>query len=270
MTLRLQTNDFPNYDIVFFDLDGTFHIGGVPFPGLPELLSRVAQRSGTKFIAVTNNTSVVPDVHFQKLVRMGLDAEAFELCSPLNVIKSSLGVLLPKKIYAVCSASVAEYLTQAGYSLSSDRADAVLVTFDMELHYSKLVKASRLLQSGVPLHSTHIDVRCPTTDGYIPDCGAITTMLEVSSGVKCVGNFGKPSNAMACHLLQGYCQHRERALMIGDRLYTDIPLGVEMGIDTALVLTGEATAEDLKSPNAPTPSMVFRSFEDMLLSAHCR
>jgi HAD superfamily hydrolase (TIGR01450 family) len=140
---------------------------------------------------------------------------------------------------------------------------AVLVAFDIELTFDKLARASELLHAGAALFATHVDVRCPTSFGYVPDCGSMTKMLEQTTGVRCSGDFGKPSLAMADYLRSRFCANGERAIMIGDRIYTDIPLGHRIGIDTALVLTGEASGDDVAGSDFQ-PTIIVDSFESLL------
>ncbi|MCI1696190.1 HAD hydrolase-like protein [Aneurinibacillus aneurinilyticus] len=55
-------------------------------------------------------------------------------------------------------------------------------------------------------------------------------------------------------------------LMIGDRLETDILLGLNSGIKTALVLTG-VTSRDALENHPISPNYVFSTMGDLLLSA---
>jgi ribonucleotide monophosphatase NagD (HAD superfamily) len=51
---------------------------------------------------------------------------------------------------------------------------------------------------------------------------------------------------------------KEQTVLLGDRLYTDIKSGVNAGVDTVLVLSGEATLEDLEASDVK-PTYVFEN-----------
>jgi Predicted sugar phosphatases of the HAD superfamily len=250
----------PAYDVVFFDLDGTLHLSGEPFPCLPEFINATAERYGTTFVAVTNNTSMPPDQYRQKLLKMGLRPEAFELCSPLNVLAAASADDMPRNVFPLATQDVADFLVEHGYETSSPYPAAVLATFDVEVDYAKLSAACQHLTNGAQLYSTHVDIRCPTASGFIPDCGALTHLLESVTSTETVRDFGKPSEQMAAYLRRKHLSAGERAVIVGDRLYTDVALGHAMKIDSVLVLSGEARADDPGLQSDSRPTFVHESF----------
>ena len=52
-------------------------------------------------------------------------------------------------------------------------------------------------------------------------------------------------------------------MVIGDRLYTDIACGVNAGVDTVLVLSGETKAEDVAASDVK-PAFVLRDVKELL------
>ena len=48
----------------------------------------------------------------------------------------------------------------------------------------------------------------------------------------------------------------EEAVMVGDRMYTDIASGVRAGVDTAFVLSGDGTMDDVEA-SGEKPTWVF-------------
>ena len=64
------------------------------------------------------------------------------------------------------------------------------------------------------------------------------------------------------YLLERTGIQREKTVMVGDRLYTDIAAGVNNGLKSALVLSGEATLEDLAASEV-RPDLVFESVAEM-------
>ena len=256
------------YDVIFFDLDGTLHLSGEPFPGLVDFINETAGVHGTTFVAVTNNTSMPPAQYQKKLIKMGLRPDAFQLCSPLSVLAAASVEDISRNIFALATQDVTAFLTEHGYETSNKRPNAVLATFDVEVDYAKLTAACNHLTAGAKLYSTHVDIRCPTASGFIPDCGALTHLLESVTSTKTDKDFGKPSDQMATYLRQKYLGADKRAVIVGDRLYTDIALGHAMGIDSVLVLSGEARSDDPGLEADSRPTFVHESFLTCLKAAY--
>ena len=126
----------------------------------------------------------------------------------------------------------------------------------------KLEDTCRILMSPkVDYLATNPDYVCPVEFGYVPDCGSICEML--GHAVKRTPYFiGKPETAMVEFALRQNHFTREETLVVGDRLYTDILCGHNAGVETALVLTGEATAEEAKKAEA-APDYIFASIGEL-------
>ena len=147
---------------------------------------------------------------------------------------------------------------EAGIELCSHDPEYVLIGYDTELSYSKLITVSRLFNQGVDLLATHCDNFCPSLDGPIPDVGAMLAMIEKTSGVTPKKIFGKPSPEMLFDACTFRGVEPDRTVMIGDRLYTDIRMAERAGIDSILVLTGETT-RDMLEDSAILPTYVLTS-----------
>ena len=124
--------------------------------------------------------------------------------------------------------------------------------FDTEITFQKLEDACILLGRGVEYLATNPDWVCPTAYGFVPDCGSVSQMLF--NATKRMPYFiGKPEPAMALLAIEKAGCKPEDAVLIGDRIYTDIACGVNAGITTVLVFSGETTREDWeKSEIKPT------------------
>ena len=134
--------------------------------------------------------------------------------------------------------------------------------FDAELTYQKVEDACRLLARGADFLATNPDLSCPTLFGFIPDCGSICQLLVNACGRRPV-YIGKPDPTMIHLAWQQTGYGAAETLMVGDRLYTDIACGVNAGTDTALVLTGEATAADAAVSDTP-PTLICRDMAELL------
>lgn len=248
--------DLSKKRLFLLDLDGTVYLEDSLLPGAAEFLEDVRAHGGAVRY-LTNNSSRGVDAGLEKMRRLGIPAEREEFLTAVEATVHYLRTSRPagEAYFAVGTASFCRQLRQAGFDIREtpdDDVGAVLVGFDTELTYRKVEDACRLLCRGVDFLATNPDLACPTLYGFMPDCGSICAMLRGAAGREPL-YIGKPDPTMIrLALEQTGCAPGE-ALMVGDRLYTDIACGVNAGVDTALVLTGEATAADAAvSPTPPT------------------
>ena len=115
---------------------------------------------------------------------------------------------------------------------------------------------------GVDFVATNPDWVCPTSFGSVPDCGSVCEMLYRATERR-PKFIGKPQPDMVLLALERYGFKKEDAVMIGDRVYTDIACGVNAGIDTAFVLSGEGVPEDIEKFKV-TPSGTYRNIAEIL------
>ena len=128
----------------------------------------------------------------------------------------------------------------------------LLVGFDTELNFKKIEDACILLGRGVDYVATNPDWVCPTWYGYVPDCGSLCEMLWRATG-KRPYVIGKPKPDMALLAMEREGYSKDETIIVGDRIYTDIACGVNAGVDTILVLSGETKEEDVsRSEIKPT------------------
>ena len=119
-----------------------------------------------------------------------------------------------------------------------------------------------MLQKDIPFIATNPDMRCPVSFGFIPDCGAICNMLGAATDKKPI-YIGKPEPTMVNIVMDKYGFSAEETVVIGDRLYTDIATGLNAGVTTVCVLTGEATKEDIQKGKIK-PTLTFESVKDIV------
>jgi len=119
----------------------------------------------------------------------------------------------------------------------------------------------------VPMVASHPDVVCPSPDGGLPDTGAYMAMFEATTGVRPMHVCGKPQPGMILHRIRELGLDAARCAMIGDRLYTDMAMATRAGVKGILVLTGEATKEDvvaLAEGAEQVPSLIVDSVDQLL------
>jgi 4-nitrophenyl phosphatase len=223
---------------LFLDLDGTVYVDSKIVDAVDAELRRLAS-DGTHIHYLTNNTSMSSRQYTQKLAGLNLPLHESAVISPTIVLADWLRNHGVSRVFSVgTKAFIDELHTRAGVEQTGTRPDCVVVAFDRELTYQKLQIASGLINSGVPWFLTHIDLACPSAEGPIPDCGSIGKLLEATTGIPPVGHFGKPGDLMLCYL-RGLIEPGEDVIVAGDRLYTDAAIGLELGVRTVLVCSGE-------------------------------
>lgn len=231
-----------------FDMDGTIYLGGKILPAARELLDYLRQ-SNRKYLFLTNNSSADKHYYQAKLQQMGIECQAEEILTSGEATVRYLHNIKPQaRIYLLGMPSLEQEFRDWGFELAEQDVDYVVLGFDRTLTYDKLTKACNLLRAGVPFLATHADINCPTEDGYIPDCGAMLAFFKASTGVE-AQVVGKPNTSflqMAINKLE--CQPNELA-MVGDRLYTDILMGINASVCTVAVLTGETTQAEIGKSN---------------------
>ena len=133
---------------------------------------------------------------------------------------------------------------------------------DTELTFLKLEDACILLGKGVDYIATNPDWVCPTSYGYVPDCGSVSSMLY--NATKRMPKFiVKPEPDMALLAMEKTGYGKEETLVMGDRLYTDIACGVNAGISTVFVLSGEGTMEDVEK-NDIKPEFIYNNIREII------
>ena len=244
--------------LFLLDMDGTIYLSDRLFPGTLPFLRAVRQRGGRYFF-LTNNSSRSVDGYIQKLARMGVPAVREDFMTSVDALIAHLRAGPPYRLcYVFGTESFRRQLAAAGVPVTdrrSDEVDCLLIGFDTELTFQKLEDACILLNRGVDFIATNPDWVCPTWYGFVPDCGSVCEMLYRATGRR-PRVIGKPQPAMTELAMRRAGFSPEETVMVGDRLYTDIAAGVNAGVDTAFVLSGEGTLADLAASQVK-PTWVF-------------
>ncbi|MBE5787180.1 MAG: HAD-IIA family hydrolase [Clostridiales bacterium] len=232
--------------LFLLDMDGTLYLDDHVFDHCLDFLEAV-KRQGGKYLYITNNSSKSVDKYVEKMNRIHIPAVKDEFFTSTDAACVHLrNNYHGNKIYALGTASFKEQLRGAGFPITDrleDDIDCLLMGFDTELTFQKLEDACILLGRGVEYLATNPDWVCPTAYGFVPDCGSVSQMLY--NATKRMPYFiGKPEPAMALLAIEKAGCRPEDAVLIGDRIYTDIACGVNAGITTVLVFSGETTRED--------------------------
>ena len=251
--------------LFLLDMDGTIYLDHDLFEGTLPFLIEV-KNMGATYNYLTNNSSKSVSAYVEKLGSLGIAATEEEFLTSTNATVLYLNQNYPgMKFYAFGTASFREQLAVGGVCVTDrleDDIEGLVMGFDTELTFQKLEDACILLNRGVPYIATNPDWVCPTWYGSVPDCGSVAAMLKNATG-RLPHFIGKPRPEMILLALEKFGLEKEDAVMIGDRVYTDIASGYNAGIDTILVLSGEGTVEDAAASDTP-PTYIMKDISEVL------
>ena len=231
---------FEKYDGFIFDLDGTIYRGETLIPNADKTVAHI-KSSGKKAIFISNKTSGTVEDYYKFLISKGVPTETDEIINSTVVIKNYLSTdYSDKKFFAIGEKLFIKEIESAGLSFSSNPSniDLIIITLDRTLNYEKLEIAARALEDGAKFFAANIDDTCPVDAGEVLDAGATISALEKRTHKKLELHFGKPSKFMFEEIKKRIKVDLKKTLIIGDRLETDIAMGNNFGIDSALVSTG--------------------------------
>ncbi|MCI8511768.1 MAG: HAD-IIA family hydrolase [Lachnospiraceae bacterium] len=248
-------------ELFVLDMDGTFYLDTQILDGSLEFLRQV-KRLGKRFVFFTNNSSKSPKTYIEKLERMDCWIDRSQIITSGDVMIRYLKEYYPgKSVFLMGTPDLEENFRESGIRLTKDMPDVVVVGFDMTLTYEKLERACTYIRNGAVFLATHLDINCPTKDGFIPDCGTMCAAISLSTG-KQPRYVGKPFRETVDMVLRLTGARRENVSFVGDRLYTDVKTGVANGAHGILVLSGETKKEDLAGSDT-VPDAVFADLKEM-------
>jgi NagD protein len=248
-----------------FDLDGTVYLGEALLPKAGETLAALRAR-GLRTIFISNNPTHTREEYANKLTRLGLPTPIEDILTSTLVMVDFLKKRMPgARLFVVGEQPLCEELRRAGFDLTerAENVDAVIASFDRTFVYRKLQIAFDAIRAGAHFFATNPDRYCPVPSGGEPDCAAIIAAIEACTDTHVEAVVGKPSTYMIEAALNLMDLPAEDCLMIGDRLETDIKMGLEAGMFAALTLTG-ATDESALASSSIRPTYILRHLGDLL------
>lgn len=244
------------------DMDGTIYLGEHWIDGAIDFLHRI-EETGRTYVFVTNNSSKNAAMYVNKLRRMGLETGEDRIVTSGQATIWYLQNHYPEaKVFLLGNPLLQEEFVQAGIRLEEERPDVVVTAFDTSLDYGKMCRVCDHVRAGLPYLATHPDYNCPTETGFIPDAGAIHAFIHASTGRWPDRVIGKPNGDIIDYLTYRVNAKREETAMVGDRLYTDIAAGKNNGLQSILVLSGEASLEDVRTSGV-LPDLIFDSVKEI-------
>ncbi|HET9492606.1 MAG TPA: HAD-IIA family hydrolase [Chloroflexia bacterium] len=234
------------------DMDGVIVRGTQPLPGAGAFVQRLRER-GLHFLILTNNSIYTPRDLANRLRYMGIDVGEESVYTSALATARFLDTQRPRgTAYAIGEAGLTTALHDVGYTLSEHEPDYVVLGETATYSFERITTAIRLISNGARFIATNPDTIGPTDAGIVPATGAVAALVERATGVAPY-YVGKPNPLMVRSALRVIDAHSEDTVMIGDRMDTDIVMGIESGLETILVLTGVTTREQAERyPYRPT------------------
>lgn len=234
---------FPKH---LLDMDGVLVRGGTAIDGSVDYLT-LLRANDVPFIIFTNNSRFAPDVHAENLASLGFPVEADNIFTSAIATARFVAAQKPSaRVYAVGDPGLFHALDEHGLRVVDSAPDVVVIGESMEYHYPSLARAAHFVMEGARFIGTNPDVNGPVEGGFHPACGAVCAMIAASSG-KQPYFIGKPNPLMMRGALDKLGARAAEAIMVGDRMDTDVLAGMELGLTTGLVLTGTSTRESITS-----------------------
>ena len=247
------------------DMDGVLWRNETPINGYSELFAYLNEND-IPFMLATNNSAKTELEYQAKVRRLGGDVKPEQVLTSGRAAVNYLTTVLDKgeKVYVIGSDSFKMMTEEAGYILSDESAKAVLVGIDFELTYAKLQIATLLVCQGAIFIGSNPDKSFPIEQGVSPGNGATLAAIEAATGISPI-IIGKPESTMFQQAIDKMGVDADSTLMIGDRLETDIVGAKDIGIKTALVLSGICQEKDLENSNIQ-PDFIYKDIADFLAS----
>ena len=227
------------------DMDGVIYHGDRLLPGVPEFVDWL-YREDKRFLFLTNASGRAPKELQQKLERMGLDVDESHFYTSALATAHFLATQSPGcSAYIIGAPGLFNALYDVGVTTNNIDPEYVVVGETSNYNYESVCKAVSLVRAGAKLVGTNPDMTGPTENGIIPACRALIAPIELATG-RTAYYIGKPNPLMMRTGLHMLGMRPEDAVIIGDRMDTDIVAGVETGLDTVLVLSGVTDEEEMK------------------------
>lgn len=246
-----------------FDFDGTVWMGGTIIPGVVEAIQDL-RANGKQPIYLTNNSSKSRAEYFTRLQKLGLCDDPREIVMSTDTVTTYLKEHGFSSAYIMGTPAMKEMCAENGVTHEEDpsKVTIVVIGFDRTSTAEKLTTVARLVAKGVPYIVAHPDPFCPSDEGPIVDCGAYYACIKTTTGIDAKAVLGKPSAAMIEEVEKRFAIGRDKMVIFGDRLYTDIALGREADVASVLVLTGENTLADA-AVSKESPTWILNSVADL-------
>jgi arabinose operon protein AraL len=246
------------------DLDGTVYLGERLITGADEAI-RGLRAAGRRVAFLSNKPLETRGDYARKLTRLGIPADPDDVINSSLVLARHLRGLDPgAPVYVIGEPPMLAEMRAHGFEVREDeRVRWVVIAFDRTFTYAKLNIALQAAKGGARLIATNPDRTCPIEGGEIPDCAGMIAAVEAVTGKTVDAIVGKPSPIILEVALAALDVPAPEAVIVGDRIETDMLMGKQLGLSTILVLSGVTRADDPRIA-AVAPDHVLRSIEELI------
>ena len=257
-----HTLDFNQKRGFICDMDGVIYHGNQVLPGVAEFIQWLHDE-GKEYLFLTNNSGYTPRELQQKLARLGLDVSEEHFYTSALATAAFLKEQAPGcSAFVIGEAGLLNALYDAGITMNDVNPDYVVIGEGRAYSLDSLTKATNLVLGGAKLIGANSDVSGPIEHGIAPACRALVAPIEMATGTQAYF-CGKPNPLMMRTGLRMLNSHSADAVMVGDRMDTDVISGMESGMSTVLVLSGVSTRDTLKT-YAYRPTVVLDGVGDIV------
>jgi 4-nitrophenyl phosphatase len=259
------------YRLVVFDMDGVLFLGNTPLPDAPPAVSRLKQ-SGSIIRYLTNNSTQTRQFYADKLGGFGIDVSPDEIVTSASATASWIAANTDiKTVFVVGGGGLVDELEAVGITvitrdLNQDldaSCDAVVAGLDKGFTYETLLRAQQVILRTGSFIATNRDTQYPTETGVIPGGGSIVAAIAAASECEPI-TIGKPEPLGLEFLLAQTGTAPDDAIMVGDRLDTDIACANRVGMQSACVLTGVTSREQaLAATGLLTPGRIITNLAEL-------
>ena len=226
------------------DMDGVIYHGNVLLPGVTDFVAWL-ESTQKNYLFLTNSPERTPKELHEKLKRLGINVKEEHFYTSALATASFLASQNPNgSAYIIGDAGLIHALYSVGYTVNNVNPDYVVVGDPRSYNFEKIEQAINLVLKGAKLIGTNSDISGPVEKGIVPSTKALIAPIEIVTG-KDAYFVGKPNPLMMRSALKRLGIKREDAIVIGDRMDTDVICGLESEIDTLLVLSGITSRSDI-------------------------
>jgi glycerol-1-phosphatase len=257
------------YDHALLDLDGCVYVGAACTPGAPEAVGEL-RAAGKSVMFLTNDARHAPEEYVRKLWSLGLRASLEEVVTVGATIQYVLAQTPPgTSTYVIGSPAIFRHVADAGQRIvngtkRATEAELVVVAGHDDLNFTELREATQALLAGAEMLAAGRDRTFPTDQGTWPATGAIVAALEYATE-RCARIVGKPAPDMFHAALDRLGPGR--ALVVGDRLDSDLAGAAAAGLDGAIVLTGVTSRARAQSAQDPAPVAIADDLHSLVVGS---
>lgn len=250
-----------------FDLDGTIYLGNQLIKDA-DMVIKSLQHEGKQILFLTNKTIESRQKYVEKLRNFNIHVTLDNILNPTITLINYLKRHHPRaKLYIIGEQIIKDEIYREGFVAAQkpEETDIVIISWDRSFHYDHLNFAYQAVKNGAITIATNPDRTCPVEFGEVPDCAGMIGALEGVTGKKIDIQIGKPSIVTVEAAINILNLPPEQCIMIGDRLETDIKMGLDAGMKTALVLSGVTQTDDVLTSEWQ-PDYVFSSVKGILFN----